>query len=852
MADRRKLQGEIEKTHKKVAEGVETFEEIWQKAHNAPNSNQKEKYEADLKKEIKKLQRLRDQIKTWLASSEIKDKRTLTEDRKLIETQMERFKVLERETKTKAYSKEGLGAAQKQDPAQRERDETIAWLQDCLDKLNCEVDKYESEVEATLLLMKKKKSDKSLQEKIDDLKERLDKHRYHITQLELLLRMLDNETVNVDEIKNIKDDVEYYINSSQEPDFYGNEEAYADIDGMETFDEYIARRLGNQITEDNDTGNTSVGGSSSPISLNDSPAPSPGLNHNRDYHSNLGSLTTATHTLDTNSFVNNNLTSSSSGANATSTTSTIVKPIPLNSSTSLVNSTNNNNKPVTHSLVTTDSLLERRSSVSGNNITSVSAVALNNNSNHTNQLDSLSNHHTSSGNYAEAARLPNNGSAPVKSDLLADGDTFERSLTTPPSRTSTSSVSDSSTHLKFDNSLHNHISQQQLKQQQQQQQQTQHPMNALSLDGPRSLASAVSVVPPLQTLSYSSSVAVTVSSQPTTTITSLSASQPWNSIVNARSQLQQQQQSNVQPQPMSNGPTMMSPSVKQIQQQTQGHNLIDTSSSMSSLKHMARNVLEKNAHMNETVHNERNQTSPYDVNLAMNGTNNQVSVHSSNVTNAANNNSTTGSAVSFMNSTGKPSTPSAGSGISAVALVSRPNSESGLGITSGISFTAEAHIPPLLGVAPLGPYSLPAPCSYQLRLLETASRHTIHPIDSQRLRLHLPPNVTPTPSHYPQQPLPHSDSVEFYHRLSTESLFFIFYFMEGTKAQYLAAKALKKQSWRFHTKYMMWFQRHEEPKTITDEYEQGTYIYFDFEKWGQRKKEHFTFEYRYLEDRDLN
>lgn len=48
--------GEIEKTHKKVLEGVEQFEDIWQKAHNAPNNNQKEKYEADLKKEIKKLQ----------------------------------------------------------------------------------------------------------------------------------------------------------------------------------------------------------------------------------------------------------------------------------------------------------------------------------------------------------------------------------------------------------------------------------------------------------------------------------------------------------------------------------------------------------------------------------------------------------------------------------------------------------------------------------------------------------------------------------------------------------------------------------------------------------------------------
>ena len=35
----------------------------------------------------------------------------------------------------------------------------------------------------------------------------------------------------------------------------------------------------------------------------------------------------------------------------------------------------------------------------------------------------------------------------------------------------------------------------------------------------------------------------------------------------------------------------------------------------------------------------------------------------------------------------------------------------------------------------------------------------------------------------------------------------------------MAAKALKKLSWRFHTKYMTWFQRLEEPKAITDEYE---------------------------------
>lgn len=35
--------------------------------HDADNAGQKEKFEAELKKEIKKLQRYRDQIKTWCA-----------------------------------------------------------------------------------------------------------------------------------------------------------------------------------------------------------------------------------------------------------------------------------------------------------------------------------------------------------------------------------------------------------------------------------------------------------------------------------------------------------------------------------------------------------------------------------------------------------------------------------------------------------------------------------------------------------------------------------------------------------------------------------------------------------------
>lgn len=69
------------------------------------------------------------------------------------------------------------------------------------------------------------------------------------------------------------------------------------------------------------------------------------------------------------------------------------------------------------------------------------------------------------------------------------------------------------------------------------------------------------------------------------------------------------------------------------------------------------------------------------------------------------------------------------------------------------------------------------------------------------------------------------------------------------KRRYLAAKELKRQSWRFHVKYLTWFQRHSEPQAITEEYEQGVYVYFDWEgSWCQRKKSDFRFEYRYLSE----
>ncbi|KAJ0965377.1 hypothetical protein J5N97_026515 [Dioscorea zingiberensis] len=135
MGASRKLQGEIDRVLKEVQESVEAFDSIWNKVYDTENANQKEKFEADLKKEIKKLQRYRDQIKTWIQSSEIKDKKVsasyekaLMDARKVIELEMERFKVCEKETKTKSFSEEGSGQQPKTDPKEKAKSETRDWL----------------------------------------------------------------------------------------------------------------------------------------------------------------------------------------------------------------------------------------------------------------------------------------------------------------------------------------------------------------------------------------------------------------------------------------------------------------------------------------------------------------------------------------------------------------------------------------------------------------------------------------------------------------------------------------------------------------------------------------------------
>jgi CCR4-NOT transcription complex subunit 3 len=122
-----------------------------------------------------------------------------------------------------------------------------------------------------------------------------------------------------------------------------------------------------------------------------------------------------------------------------------------------------------------------------------------------------------------------------------------------------------------------------------------------------------------------------------------------------------------------------------------------------------------------------------------------------------------------------------------------------------------------------------APSQSSQRMLSASYANCPETTDVLAPRTYKPKNPIRTPTYYPQELDPIFDDPRLYSRIDPDTLFYVFYYKQETYQQYLAAKALKDQSWRFHKQYQTWFQRHEEPKTITEEFEQGTYRFFDYE-----------------------
>mmetsp|Transcript_13473 Transcript_13473/g.24940 ORF Transcript_13473/g.24940 Transcript_13473/m.24940 type:complete len:531 (+) Transcript_13473:545-2137(+) len=136
---------------------------------------------------------------------------------------MERFKELEREMKTKAYSREGLQKGSQLSEEEKAEEDCKQWISEFIETIREQLEMAEADVEALSGSDKKKKKNAS---KIQTLSERIEIYKWHIERLELIIRGLENKVVDIEEVNNIKEDLDCFVESNQDPDFFHDDELY--------------------------------------------------------------------------------------------------------------------------------------------------------------------------------------------------------------------------------------------------------------------------------------------------------------------------------------------------------------------------------------------------------------------------------------------------------------------------------------------------------------------------------------------------------------------------------------------------------------------------------------------------
>lgn len=146
---------------------------------------------------------------------------------------MEAFKDVEREAKTKNYSKEGLMNANKLDPREKERRDVREWIADSIDRMEQINEQLDASLDELLIGMKKVKSkDKAKNEankKAAALKSLSEKNKFHLAKFEGILRMLDNDNLDLMKVNGIKDDFEYYLDKANDGENESIDYIYDDL-----------------------------------------------------------------------------------------------------------------------------------------------------------------------------------------------------------------------------------------------------------------------------------------------------------------------------------------------------------------------------------------------------------------------------------------------------------------------------------------------------------------------------------------------------------------------------------------------------------------------------------------------
>ncbi|KAG2536319.1 general negative regulator of transcription subunit 3-like isoform X3 [Panicum virgatum] len=826
MGASRKLQGEIDRVLKKVQEGVDVFDSIWNKVYDTENANQKEKFEADLKKEIKKLQRYRDQIKTWIQSSEIKDKKVsasyeqaLMDARKQIEREMERFKVCEKETKTKAFSKEGLGQQPKTDPKEKAKAETRDWLNNVVSDLESQIDNFEAEVEGLSI-----KKGKQRPPRLVHLEKSITRHKAHIKKLESILRLLDNDELSPEQVNDVKDFLEDYVERNQEDfdEFSDVEDLYSTLpkEKVEALEDMVSLAPSSLVK-----GVASVS-TSAVLSTKSSVATS----STQPTVSTSSQSTSQDQTEETVSQESNSESTPQTPPSKGGNLGPSVPVVPIAVSTGSVAASvpaETINSPVRPTVPTTaaailSSATPRSAPESMPAVTSIPA----NLSSTLKDDDGMS--------------FPPRRPSPAITEI-GIGRGIARGLTSQTLGTAPISNVPVPGNGSLVSPLGNKV----------QPQQVPRTNDAISSDSASTnenpiIGGRVFSPPVVSGAQWRPQTAGAFQNQ---SETSQFRGRPEISADQREKYLQRYHQVQQQQGNLLNVSNIAGINQKQFPTQQPNPLLQQFNSQSSSISSQVNLGLGAQISDGGHVKSEEQQQS-----LAE-----DVGVESAATTGANKQTSEDDTKIPYPN----PSAPAAENS----QLPRETDLSPGQPLQPGMSSSGVGVIGrrSILDLGAIGDNLTGTSASsghdqlYNLQMLEAAFHKLPQPKDSERAKNYVPRHPAVTPASYPQIQAPIVSNPTFWERigsdtLATDMLFFAFYYQQNTYQQYLAAKELKKQSWRFHRRYNTWFQRHVEPQVTTDEYERGSYVYFDFHVtddgsgWCQRIKNDFTFEYNYLED----
>ncbi|KAG7675208.1 hypothetical protein Ndes2526B_g08070 [Nannochloris sp. 'desiccata'] len=223
MSKARKLQIEVDSTLKKAHEGVEIWEDELEKHLSDPNSKENAKQFDALKRDLKKLQKLRELIRNWLNTGEVKGQdEVLQEARRRIEACMERFKRCEREHKVTRFSKAGL-QRDDTDPSVIAKIQCADWLNDVVTQLETQIEQQEADLEALGPAAtgkgkgKASSASSAVAEKAKELSFQINRHQEYVSKVERVLRLLENDQVTPEEVEHaLKDSLDYFIEAAYE------------------------------------------------------------------------------------------------------------------------------------------------------------------------------------------------------------------------------------------------------------------------------------------------------------------------------------------------------------------------------------------------------------------------------------------------------------------------------------------------------------------------------------------------------------------------------------------------------------------------------------------------------------